>query len=409
PNNGHQLLLGLESDGYFHYYKYNLDNSELTQLTDGKCEDFGQMGDKLSLSPTGEQFVFASNRHHRVERQLYIYDLNKDSLKQITDLPVTNTLPSWSPDGTKIAYLHADKRRNGDLWVYDLGSEESCQLTDSMPAGLAEKIQESELVTYKGANNWDIDAFLYKPAGFDASKKYPAIVWVHGGPVRQMRGSWHPSGGYSHFYVFNQHLASQGYVVLSPNFRGGIGYGSEFRYGLYLKKGVDDTIDIVNAGRYLKQLPFVDENRVAVYGLSYGGYMTLHSLTQYPEEFAAGINLAGLWDIAQWARWMKEIYENYNGDAYFGGNIEERPDLWSLGSPVTYKENLCKPLMSLQGTADPNVDFDQLNSLVKDLTKMGSQHEAIYYPDEMHTFRWRHTWQDALPRMVAFFDQYLKG
>jgi dipeptidyl aminopeptidase/acylaminoacyl peptidase len=277
-----------------------------------------------------------------------------------------------------------------------------------MPKGLNEKLVESELVTYKGALDWDIDAFLYKPKDMDENKKYPAIVWVHGGPMRQMRGAWHPSSTYSHFYAYNQYLVSQGYVVISPNFRGGIGYGSEFRYGLYKKKGIDDTIDIVSAGNYLKSLDYVDEEKVAVYGLSYGGYMTLHSLTQYPESFAMGINIAGLWDIAQWGRWIRDTYGNYVGDANFCGMVEERPDLWAKGSPVFYKENLNKPLMNLQGTKDPNVDFNQLNRIVKDCVKLGVEHESVYYPDEMHTFRFRRTWKDALPRMNAFFDKYLK-
>lgn len=406
--NGEKLLFSLENDGWLHHYVYDIENKSLAQLTDGNCEDFGQMGDSISFSPDGSQFVFASNRTNRVERQLWILDLQTTDYEQVTKMPVTNTSPLWSPDGSKIAFMHCDQFKNGDLWVLDINCGKNKQLTNSMPAGLSDKIQPAELITYKGAQSWDIDAFLYKPADFDPQKKYPAIVWVHGGPMRQMRGSWHPSATYSHFYIFNQMLVNMGYIVLSPNFRGGIGYGSEFRYGLYLKKGVDDTIDIVSAGRYLKELPYVDESKVAVYGLSYGGYMTLHSLTQYPEEFAAGINIAGLWDIAQWGRWIRDTYGNYQGDSYFGGDIEEQPALWAAGSPVTYKKNLCRPLMSLQGTADPNVDFAQLDRIVKDCVAMGAEHEAVYYPDEMHTFRWRHTWYDALPRMLSFFETHLK-
>jgi dipeptidyl aminopeptidase/acylaminoacyl peptidase len=403
-----ELLFGLELDGFYHHYKYDLNAKELTQLTSGKCEDLGQMGDSISISPDGKKFVYASNKTHRIQRQLFEYNLETDSQKQLTNFPVTNIGPKYSPDGTKLGFNHSSKRENGDVWVIDLDSLEMTQMTNSMPIGLSEKLVESELVTYKGALDWDIDAFLYKPKDMDENKKYPAIVWVHGGPMRQMRGAWHPSSTYSHFYAYNQYLVSQGYVVISPNFRGGIGYGSEFRYGLYKKKGIDDTIDIVNAGNYLKSLDYVNEDKVAVYGLSYGGYMTLHSLTQYPESFAMGINIAGLWDIAQWGRWIRDTYGNYVGDANFCGMVEERPDLWAKGSPVFYKENLNKPLMNLQGTKDPNVDFNQLNRIVKDCVKLGVEHESVYYPDEMHTFRFRRTWKDALPRMNAFFDKYLK-
>ncbi len=405
--NGDNLILTTEDDGYLHHYLFDLATGAKEQLTFGECVDYGQMGDEISFSPCGKYFVFASNRTQRVERQLWIYDLEKSEMRQLTDLPVTNTLPQWSPTGDQIAFFHADKRRNGDLWVVDIDGKECTQLSFSMPEGLADKLVESEHVTYRGALDWELDAFLYKPTDFDPKRQYPAIVWVHGGPMRQMRGSWHVSATYAHFYALNQFLANQGYVVLSPNFRGGIGYGRDFRLGLYQKKGIDDTIDIVNAGQYLRDLPYVKNDMVAVYGLSYGGYMTLHALTQYPESFAMGINIAGLWDIAQWGRWLDTTYGNYQGDANFCGRIEEHPDLWAAGSPVHYKEGLCKPLMSLQGTADPNVDFSQLDLLTKDCVAMGADHTAVYYPDEMHTFRWRRTWQDALPRMITFFADHL--
>jgi dipeptidyl aminopeptidase/acylaminoacyl peptidase len=403
-----ELLFGLENDGYFHYYTYSLKTKILKQLTYGECEDIGQMGDSISISPSGSKFVYASNKEHRIERQLYEYDLESHSERKITDFSLTNLAPKYSPDGSLLAFMHCSKKENGDLWFVNLDKLECQQLTFSMPDGLAEKLVETELITYKGAEDWDIDAFLFKPSDFDSEKRYPAIVWVHGGPMRQMRGSWHPSATYAHFYAYNQFLVSQGYIVLSPNFRGGIGYGKDFRYGLYKKKGIDDTIDIVNAGKYLKNLDYVDQSKVAVYGLSYGGYMTLHSLTQYPDEFEVGINIAGLWDIAQWGSWIEDTYGNYHGDANFCGKIEERPDLWAKGSPVYYKENLKKPLMNLQGTNDPNVDFEQLSSIVKDCVKLGAIHESIYYPEEMHTFRFRKTWEDALPRMTEFFNKYLK-
>ncbi|MFP4456639.1 MAG: alpha/beta fold hydrolase [Clostridia bacterium] len=402
-----ELLFGLELDGFYHHYKYDLESKDLTQLTEGNCEDLGQMGDSISVSPDGSKFVYASNKTHRIQRQLFEYNLETDKEVQLTDFPVTNVGPEYSPCGKYLAFNHSSKKENGDLWVIDLKNSKKEQLSFSMPELLSAKLVESETITYKGALEWDIDAFLYKPKDLDKNKKYPAIVWVHGGPMRQMRGSWHPSATYSHFYAYNQFLVSQGYVVLSPNFRGGIGYGSEFRYGLYKKKGIDDTIDIVKAGEYLKNLDYVDEQKVAVYGLSYGGYMTLHSLTQYPESFAMGINIAGLWDIAQWGRWIRDTYGNYVGDANFCGMVEERPDLWAKGSPVFYKDNLNKPLMNLQGTKDPNVDFNQLNRIVKDCVELGVEHESVYYPDEMHTFRYRKTWKDALPRMNEFFAKYL--
>lgn len=404
------IIFGSDRDGFLHHYLFNLETKKRTQLTFGQWEDYAQAGDKITWSGDGKTYLYASNRLHRVER--HIWQLNPETGENICliDDSVTNLNPVFSPDGRFFVYNHSNKRQNADLWLYNIDTKEKCQLTDSMPLGLKDKISLSELITYKGAKDWDIDAFLYKPADFDPGKKYPAIVWVHGGPMRQMRGSWHPSSTYALFYAFNQVLASNGYVVLSPNFRGGIGYGRDFRHGLYGVKGIDDTIDIVNAGNYLKSLDYVDVDKVAVYGLSYGGYMTLHSMTQYPKVFACGINIAGLWDIAQWGFWMREKYGNYFGDSYFLGDMEENPKLWALGSPCTYKENLNKPLLSLQGTSDPNVDITQQDKLVMDMVKLGRKENfrAIYYPKESHTFRWRHTWEDAFPIMLDFFNQHLK-
>ncbi len=403
-----ELIFGHEDDGFYHLYRYSLKKRTMKQFTFGQCEDLGQVGDKAVVSPDGRYIIYSSNKGHRIERQLYEYDLEKEMERQLTFAQVTNLAPRYSANGKTIIFKHSGAKEAADLWVMDLTELKPRQLTNVAPRELTEKVNPTELVTYKGAENWDIDAFVYKPKDFDPKKKYPAIVYVHGGPMRQMRGSFHPSSTYSLFYAFNQLLVSRGYIVISPNFRGGIGYGREFRYGLYRRRGVDDTKDIIGAAEYLKSQPYVDPERMAVYGLSYGGYMTLHSMTQYPDVFACGINIAGLWDNAQWGNWIRDTYGNYRGDANFCGTPEESPELWSAGSAVTYKAGLKRPLMSLHGTEDPNVDFNQLSRLVTDAVELGLDHEGIYYPGEMHTFRYRKTWEDAMPRMLAFFDKHLK-
>lgn len=407
---GEHLLFSLELDGWLHHYRYDLSSGQMEQLTAGECEDFGQAGDRPHWSPDGQRFVYASNRGDLIRRDLWVYDLASSSEQRLTDFPVTNLQPKWSPDGQRIAFVHCDQRRAGDLWVLHLEDGRLQQLTDSMPAGLAEKLQEQEHVRYQGALDWDIDGFLLKPADFDPNKRYPALVWVHGGPIRQLRGSWHPSYSYAHFYAVNQYLADQGYVVLSVNYRGGIGYGKEFRFGLYRKMGVDDVLDVVNAGRYLKQLSYVDADKVGVYGLSYGGYMTLHCLTQYPEEFAVGVNFAGIWDYAQWARWIES--RSHRGGTqfacFFCGMPSDAPELYAQGSPVTFRESLSRPLINFQGTKDANVDFAQLDRIVEDCVQLGKTYEAYYYPNEVHMFAYRHTWRDVLPKLERDLAKYLK-
>jgi dipeptidyl-peptidase-4 len=173
--------------------------------------------------------------------------------------------------------------------------------------------------------------------------------------------------------------------------------------------GIDDVVDVVEAGRYLKSLPYVDETKVAVGGLSYGGYMTLHSLTQFPDEFCMGVNLAGIWDFAQWTRWIQSRRGSQGGSFvnFFAGFPEENPHTYEVGSPYTYAKNLKRPLINLHGTADANVDFEQLDRIVLDCVKYGKNYEAYYYPKELHMFRWRSTWEDAFPKIEREFDKYM--
>ncbi|HHY75543.1 MAG TPA: S9 family peptidase [Firmicutes bacterium] len=225
-----------------------------------------------------------------------------------------------------------------------------------------------------------------------------------------MRRGWHPQRSYALFHAYNQYLVQEGYVVLSVNFRGGTGYGRDFREALYHKMGVDDVADVIAAADYLKALSYVDPEGVGVYGLSYGGYLTLHCLTQYPDVFRCGINIAGIWDEVQWTKWADKRYGKRAGlfKAFLGGEPEDSPELYRQASPKTFAANMKAPLLNVHGTADMNVDFQQMDSIIRDLVDLGKDFEVIYYPDEVHTFAKKKTWMDAMPKMKRFFDRHLK-
>ena len=327
----------MENDGWAHYYILDLATKEARQVTFGQCEDFAHAGDSAKWLPDGSGFLYASNRDGLDQRHIYRYSLETGESVRIIDLSGTNSLVNISPDG-RLAFQHCDVFRNGDLWVSGPNGEDPIQVTFSMPEAWNPQNQfEPEEVRFESAGGLNIHAYLMKPKGMEPGKKFPAIVWVHGGPIRQMRRGWHPQRSYALFHAYNQYLVQQGYVVLSVNFRGGIGYGRDFRQALYHKMGVDDVADVVGAGNYLKGLPYVDSERVAVYGLSYGGYMTLHCLTQYPDVFKCGINIAGIWDYVQWTKWADKRYGKRVGSfkMYLGGEPEASPALYRQGSPKT--------------------------------------------------------------------------
>ncbi len=390
-------------DGWNHIWLVDINARTSKQLTQGEFEDSFP-----AWSPDGSQIIFASNRETLEERHLFTMNSNGGSLKKLTDnYPGTNIDARWSPDGSQIAFTHCGPYKVSDIWI---GSPDenmnAVQRTFSMPPVWSEdNISVPERVVYKGGLDWDIVGWLFKPKNMDPNKKYPAVVWVHGGPIRQMRYGWHPRRGYSLFHSYHQRLVQLGYVVLSVNFRGGVGYGKEFMNALHMKMGVDEVIDVINGGKYLQEQSYVDPERVGVWGLSYGGYMTLHALGKHPGTFSMGINVAGVYN---WVTQVK-IY-NYRGRfvRFFGGHPDKSPEPYRVGSPITYVQNIDVPLLNLQGTADRNVPFSQMDEIVESMVKYNLDFDVMYYPGQLHVFQDGDVWRNAFPKIEKFFEMHLK-
>jgi dipeptidyl aminopeptidase/acylaminoacyl peptidase len=176
-------------------------------------------------------------------------------------------------------------------------------LTSSMPpAWRAAGTVAPEYLTYESKGGFVVNADLYVPPCLDRRERHPAIVYLHGGVYQQMRNGWHPSFAYSMLHGINQLLLQRGYVVLSVEYRGSTGFGLDYDQANYLECGRGDVEDCVNGARYLASLEFVDPERIGIWGLSYGGTMTLAALAKHPDVFAMGLNLAGIWDMEQRAR-----------------------------------------------------------------------------------------------------------
>ena len=396
-----------------------IDTIEVVDLKDGKATQVNPGTFELGTptwSPDGKQILFSANREQSGERHLYLApaDGSNDPVRITGHLPGTNVSAQWVGDQSErqagtIIFQHCGPYRATDIWKMDATvNGKAKQLTHSMPEAWNDlkNVTAPELVSYKGALDHEIDAWLFKPKGFDPRKKYPAIVWIHGGPIRQMRYGWHPRRGYSIFHSFHQRLLQQGYVVLSINYRGGIGYGTKFEQALKNKMGIDDVIDVINGGKYLQSRSYVDPERVGVWGLSYGGYMTLHALGKHPGTFCMGINVAGVYN---WTTQV-EIY-NFRGRFvnFFGGHPKDNAKAYAVGSPITYVKNINVPLLNLQGTSDKNVPFSQMDEIVNSMVEHGLDFEFLYYPGQVHVFQDANVWRHAFPRIEKFFDEHLKN
>lgn len=301
-----------------------------------------------------------------------------------------------------IAFRHSTVHHAPELWVVARDGSAMRRLTRSMPDGVDPAgLALPQAVETPGALGWKIPGYLLVPRNLEAGRRYPALVYIHGGGMRQMREGFPPLEPYAFFYAVSLWLADRGVVSYLVNYRGGIGYGKPFEQGNSGGLAVLECEDCVQAGEYLKTLPFVDPQRVGAWGLSYGGWLTLASLVRSPETFALGINIAGIWDFDRWMAWAEEefrpAYDYFLGRAR--GRREESPDVWNDASPRRLIARMCAPLINFHGTKDEAVPFEQLDLIVKDCLEHGKPYEAYYYPDESHFFTNQATWRDALRKV----------
>ncbi len=400
-------------DGWTHVVLYDVASGDRKLLLPGEHEDLGTETERPCFSPDGRQLAFTSSRGDLRQRHIWRYapHAGGDPV-QVSHTPGTQCDPAWSPDGSAIACIASGPRSSAEVAVIAAEGGPETAWTASMPAAWSrEPVAEPEHLVLSSADGMRVHAGLFVPAGLDRSARHPALVFVHGGPSRQMRYGWHPMHSYAVFYAFNQLLLQRGYVVISIDYRGGTGYGLDYEQGNYLQFAQGDLADCVAAADHVKALPFVDPERVGIWGLSYGGYMTLAALTKRPEVFALGINIAGIWDMEQWARWR---WNRTPGQPvsfvrrWDGPKTEANAEQYRQISPRNFVAGLRAPLLNLHGTADANVDFAQLDEIVRDCTAKRKDFAALYYPDESHMFTRRDTWEDAFGRMLAAFDRYLR-
>jgi dipeptidyl aminopeptidase/acylaminoacyl peptidase len=246
-----------------------------------------------------------------------------------------------------------------------------------------------ELVLTKAPDGLEIKNQLFLPRDLKPGERRPAIVFVHGGPARQMLLGYHYMQFYHWSYGINQWLANQGYVVLSINYRSGIGYGRSFRTAPNTGgRGNAEYQDVLAGGKYLQSRPDVDPDRVGIWGLSYGGVLTAQALARNSDIFKAGVDLAG---VHLW-----------------GSSLD--PDAVSFKSSVVGAIDGWKsPVLLVHGDDDRNVAFQQTTGLVQLLRQRDVHYELIVFPDDTHESMLHSRWLYTLERMDAFFAKFLRG
>lgn len=406
--NGRWIEFQTDTDGWDHIYVMPADGGTPIKITKGHFTAWRPV-----WSNDSTRIVFDANSPGKLgDRQLGIAAIGDDpahaTIRYITEGRGTNISAEWSPNDKEVVFQHTDLQNSADFYAIDVsGRSKPVRLTESMPASIDRSLFVApELVHYPGAHGQMVPAWLFLPRGIDKSKKHAAIVWVHGDGVNQNYDGWHVQRHYSIYYALNQYLVQQGYIVLAPDYRGSIGYGRAWRTGVYDSVGVDDETDVVKSADYLATLPYVDTTRLGIYGLSYGGFFTLQTVTEYPTTFRAAVDIAG---VADYAMYYEDPYHGAWTASRLGGSPAQNPSGYAAASPLDHADQLQRPLLIMGGTADTNVPFLETLRMLDQFLKHGKGHLITFmtYPGEFHYFDREYVLFDAWTRIVHFFNSNL--
>jgi dipeptidyl aminopeptidase/acylaminoacyl peptidase len=387
-----------DHDGWFHIYLYDLQTRATRQLTRGKVEDGGSYFYNVDprcgplFSPDGARVAFI--RHREGNFDLWIADANDGSARRVSCEDGHYRLVGWV-DAERLAVTFDSPARPLDLWLLWLDGH-AMQLTDSAVAALkSEEMTAPEWIAYSARDGLTIHAALLRPR---EEGRLPAVIFLHGGPNYEFGNFYYP---------LPQLLAQEGYVVLAPNVRGSTGYGKAFRDANFREWGHNDAFDAIDGARWLQQQDFVDPQRIAVMGPSYGGYLTLCALTLAPELFCAGVDMYGDSEIA-------ESYRHGDRDGRLDlkrqmGTPEENPEGYRRGSPIYFAERIQAPLLILHGEDDMLVVPLMSHKMIEALKIEGKYFESHFYEDEEHGFDHPATKRDAWTRIIKFLNRHCKG
>ena len=347
------------------------------------------------FSPDGKHITFSANVDGNED--IYLHDL---ATGKSTLLPIPKGVnepvggPSaFTKDGTRLLYYHNGPTAPGDLWVYTLATGKSHQVTHSLVAGVrSEDMVEPYLVHYPSRDGkWTISAFLYVPFNMARNGQNAAIVYIHGGPTSRTMNS---------FNRFVQYAANQGYMVLAPNYRGSTGYGKEFQQANLFDMGGGDLQDVLAGVDWIKQTGHLDPKKIAVMGGSYGGYLSMMSVTKAPDVWAAGV------PIVPFVNWFTEI-ENEDpvlqqSDLATMGDVVKNKALYEDRSPINFIDQIKAPLLLLAGGHDPRCPKSETQQVVDAIKKRGGTVDYKIYENEGHGFARVENQIDAYKRVADF-------
>ncbi len=350
--------------------------------------------------PGGTSLLVSSNQDDIDRRHLWRVPVASGAPARLTAGKGIEWAPAVLGNGV-IALLRSDASQPACAAVRLPSGEFKDLAPSTIPADFPTKgLIEPQPVKFAATDGLEIPAQIFLPRDLKPGEKRPAVIFFHGGSRRQMLLGWHPMYYYHNAYAFNQYLASRGYIVLSVNYRSGVGYGMEFREALdYGATGASEYQDVAGAGLYLRNRADVDPKRIGLWGGSYGGYLTALGLARASHLFAAGVDFHGVHE------WVRDIQDTRPGAVQMKEDVQRRA--WE-SSPMSSVDSWRSPVLLIHGDDDRNVAFNQTVQLADELRKRKVEFEELIFPDEVHDFLLQKNWLRAYRAAASFLDRKLK-
>jgi dipeptidyl-peptidase 4 len=356
----------------------------LLTTTNGLIEDVTS----AALSADGKTLFYCTNATDIERRHIWSVPVSGGTPKRISEGDGIETYPQPLASGRHVAVLYFDVSTPASVGLVPVDGGKARVIFPTLAASFPKADHVTpQIVKTKATDGIESSNQLFLPKDLKPGERRPAIVFVHGGPSRQMLPGYHYMQFYHWSYAVNQWLANQGYVVLSVNYRSGIGYGRSFRQAANTNaRGNSEYQDVLAAGKYLQTRADVDPARVGIWGLSYGGLLTAQALARNSDIFVAGADLAGV-----------HLY----------GSSLDTASMSYKSSAISAIDTWKSPVFLVHGDDDRNVDFAQTVGLVQLLRARGIYYELEVVPDDLHESMFHHKWIATFGRMGDFLKRFV--
>ncbi|HBL77703.1 MAG: peptidase S9 [Bacteroidetes bacterium GWF2_42_66] len=389
PDNTY-FVINSEHNGYSHLYLYNRQGFEVRQLTDGKFDvtDFYGYDEKMKL------FYYQAAKESPLRREIYYVSLDgkkagklsaqegtnkaifsvgfKYFINYFTNISTPNQVSLYDSKGKLVRVLEDNKELQETLKAYQL--------------------QTKDFFSFKTSENIELNGWMIKPAGFDATKKYPVLLTQYSGPESQkVTDEWSVD--------WNNYLAQKGYLVVCVDPRGTAARGEDFRKAIYMQLGKCESDDHIETAKYLGSLPYVDKTKIGIWGWSYGGFISALTLAKGGDLFKAGISVAPVTNF--------RFYDSVYTERYMR-TPQENPGGYDDNSIFAVASGIKGRLLLVHGSADDNVHVQNTMELAEAMVQAGVQFDMAIYTDQKHGIRSGNATMHLYNRFMQFLENNLK-